>query len=128
VKYIVFLLICILSRVVSAIYYIEDPDSLRFALSVFDQFDLLSMQPHFPGYPVFCFMAKIFYVIFGNFSIVFSIIGGIAVFLIIIFVLKLLKLPLLSLEGVLTAILLFFNPMIWIMSNKYMPDLIGVGA
>lgn len=128
IKYLVFLLICILSRVVSAIYYIEDPDSLRFALSVFDQFDLQSLQPHFPGYPIFCFIAKIFFIILGNFSIVFSIIGGISVYVIIIYVLKLLKIPLLSLEGVLTAIFIFFNPMIWIMSNKYMPDLAGVAV
>lgn len=128
VKYIVFLLICILSRVISAIYYIEDPDSLRFALCVFDEFDLQLLQPHFPGYPIFCFIAKIFYVIFGNFSIVFSVIGGISVYLLIVSVLKMLKVPLFSLEGALIAILIFFNPMIWLMSNKYMPDLAGTAV
>lgn len=128
VKYTVFLLICILSRVISAIYYIEDPDSLRFALCVFDRFDLKMLQPHFPGYPIFCFVAKIFYFIFGNFSIVFSMIGGISVYILIVSVLKILKLPLFSLEGVLIAILIFFNPMIWLMSNKFMPDLAGAAV
>ncbi|MFN3403751.1 MAG: hypothetical protein ACK40G_06625 [Cytophagaceae bacterium] len=123
----ILILLCILSRVISSIYYIEDPDSLRFALSILN-YDITNFQPHFPGYPVFVFLVKGLYIITGNFSIAFSIIGGFAVFLIIYFLNKLLKVPLASLEGFLVALFVFFNPMIWLMSNRYMPDLTGLAV
>jgi hypothetical protein len=127
-QYLVLLIICVFSRLISTIYYIEDPDSLRFALAVFDQYDLASLQPHFPGYPVFCFIAKALYFLTGNFSISFSIIGGVSLFFIIYYLLRLLSLPLLSLEGILVTLFIFFNPMIWIMSNRFMPDLAGLAV
>ena len=43
-----------LSDCFSTIYYIEDLDSLRFALSMID-YDVAKLQPHFPAYPVFLF-------------------------------------------------------------------------
>ena len=42
---------CVLTRIASTIYYIEDADSLRFALGILD-YDVVKYQPHFPGYPV----------------------------------------------------------------------------
>jgi len=57
-EWIILLAVCMGSRLWSAIYYIEDPDSLRFALGVID-FDVVRIQPHFPAYPVFCFFAKL---------------------------------------------------------------------
>ena len=67
------LLICIFSRALSSIYYIEDIDSLRFALSI-KEFDIVKLQPHFPGYPVFCFLVKAIHFIIGNMGISFSIV------------------------------------------------------
>jgi len=40
---------CMASRLATTITYIEDPDSLRFALSVADSYDVAALQPHFPG-------------------------------------------------------------------------------
>ena len=51
---------CVVTRIASTIYYIEDADSLRFALGILD-YDVVKYQPHFPGYPVYCFLVKIFY-------------------------------------------------------------------
>ena len=76
------LLLCIFSRVFSSIYYIEDIDSLRFALSI-KEFDILKLQPHFPGYPVFCFLIKIIHLVIGNMGISFSVVGGASTFFII---------------------------------------------
>ena len=70
---------CFISRMASTIYYIEDIDSLRFALSLYD-YSLENLQPHFPGYPVFCFFAKILYLIMPSMGISFSIIGAISTF------------------------------------------------
>ncbi|HEX8545498.1 MAG TPA: hypothetical protein VF691_00975 [Cytophagaceae bacterium] len=107
------------------INYIEDPDSLLFTLGVIN-FDISAFHPHFPSYPVFCCLAKMCYYVTDRFSVAFSILGGSSLFIIIVYALKILSVPLKSLEGGLTAALLFFNPMIWVMSNKFMPDLLGV--
>ena len=80
-------LICILSRVMSSVYYIEDIDSLRFALSI-KEFDIVKLQPHFPGYPIFCFLVKFLHFVIGNMGISFSIIGGTSIFFIIYYLLR----------------------------------------
>ena len=116
---------CLASRALTTIYYIEDTDSLRFALSITD-YDITKMQPHFPGYPVYCFLAKTIYFFTKSFAITFSILGGVAVFFIIYFILKILKINLESVSGLLLSGIVFFNPFIWLMSNRYMPDLFGL--
>ena len=115
---------CLFSRIVTSIYYIEDIDSLRFALSLYD-YNLSNLQPHFPGYPVFCFFAIIFYAIIPSMGISFSIIGGISTFVIIYFCLRLGNTDIKSPEGFVMSMIIFFNPMIWLMGNRYMPDLMG---
>ncbi|HEY8402768.1 MAG TPA: hypothetical protein VIK89_15975 [Cytophagaceae bacterium] len=123
--HIIVFLVCIISRIATAVYHVEDPESMHFALSILD-YDLTQAQPDFPGYPVFCFIVKLLYLITGSIAVSFALVGGVATYLIIYYSLQLLKVPLLSFEGGLTALLLFFNPMIWIMSNRYMSDLLGV--
>ena len=110
----------------SSIYYIEDIDSLRFALSIFDEFDLERLQPHFPGYPVFCFLGSTIYLITGSLANTFSIIGALSTFIIIYFSLLIANHKRNSLEYYLLILLIFFNPMILLMSNRYMPDLMGL--
>ena len=116
---------CLFSRILTTIYYIEDTDSLRFALSITD-YDITKLQPHFPGYPIYCFLAKILYFFTKSFAVTFSILGGVAVFCIIYFLLKILKINLESVPGLLLSGIVFFNPLIWLMSNRYMPDLFGL--
>ena len=41
------LFLCILSRLITSIFYIEDIDSLRFALAIQD-YSIINLQPHFP--------------------------------------------------------------------------------
>ena len=112
------------SRLVSSINYIEYIDSLRFALSLYE-YSISNLQPHFPGYPVFCFFVKIMYSVFENMGIAFSIIGGISTFAVIYFSLKITSTEIISLDGAFLSFIVFFNPMMWIMSNRYMPDLMG---
>ena len=107
---------CFISRMASTIYYIEDIDSLRFALSLYD-YSLENLQPHFPGYPVFCFFAKILYLIMPSTGISFSIIGSISTFAIIYFSLHLGNTEIKSPEGAFMSFVIFFNPMIWLMGN-----------
>ena len=117
--------VCLLSRVATSIFHIEDIDSLRFALSL-HEFNVSKMQPHFPGYPVFIVIAKGLYFITKSMGITFSIIGGLSLFVLIIFTLKLFYLKLNSVQGLLCTSLLFLNPFLWLMSNRFMPDLLGL--
>ena len=122
---IILILVCIISRMLTIVYYIEDIDSLRFALSILD-YDLSKLQPHFPGYPVFCFIVKMFHDLIDNMGIVFSLVGGVSVSLIIYYLLRFYNTNLKSSEGTFIFMIIFFNPLFWIMSNRYMPDLMGL--
>ena len=110
----------------SSIYYIEDIDSLRFGLSIFNEYNLNLLQPHFPGYPVFCFLGSIIYSFVGSLAYTFSIIGGVSSFIIIYFSSLLTNFKKYSIEYYFLIFLLFLNPMVWIMGNRYMPDLMGL--
>ena len=117
---------CIISRCLTSIFYIEDIDSLRFYLSGID-YNVIDGRPHFPGYPVYCFILKLTYIITGSIEYSFSIIGGFSIFLIIYFTNKLYYLFSKKNNYVLIFIL-FFNPLLWIMSNRFMPDILGLAC
>jgi len=116
--------ICVLSRAITSIYYIEDIDSLRFALGIQD-YSIINLQPHFPGYPIFIFFAKIVFFFSNSLGITFSIMGGISIFIIIHFTCKLARIELNSPAGIFCSAIIFFNPLLWILSNRYMPDIFG---
>ena len=122
---IVFIL-CVGSRLLTTIYYIEDLDSLRFALSMID-YDVAKLQPHFPAYPVFCFVGKLIYAITGRYAPAFSLIGGVSIFLTIFFLFKIAEIRNTSSVGLIAIFVLVANPLLWLMGNRYMPDAMGVG-
>ncbi len=117
-------ILCVISRLITSINYLEDIDSMRFALSLFD-YDILELRPHFPGYPIFCFFAKIIYFLTGSVQITFSIIGGIATFLIIYYSNLIYELITKKKSSYL-SVLIFLNPLIWNLGNRYMLDLFGL--
>lgn len=117
---------CLGSRLATTITYVEDPDSLRFALSVADEYNVAALQPHFPGYPVFWFVTELFAVPTGRFSVSFSIVGGLATLGLIWALLRLFHIPLRSPRGLALSNVVLFNPLLWLMGNRYMPDLLGV--
>ena len=118
---------CIGSRLLSTIYYIEDLDSLRFALSIVD-YNVAKLQPHFPAYPVFCWITKLFYAVIRRYALAFSLVGGLSTFCTIFFTLKIAKIPVTTLLGKITIFVVFMNPLLWLMSNRYMPDTMGVAC
>lgn len=125
--YLVLLLLVVASRVATTIYYLEDTDSLRFALSVAD-YSVAELRPHFPGYPVFSFLAKALTALTGSYAVAFSLIGAVATFGIIYYLQRLLRVGPGEPLGILVAALVLFNPMIWLLSNRYMPDLLGAAC
>ena len=126
-KFLFFLfLICLFTRVSSSINYFEDIDSLRFGLSA-SEFNILESRPHFPGYAVFCFLLRTIFEIINNIGISFSIIGGVSLFMIIYFSQKIIDI-FHDLNKIFFTILILFNPFLWLMGNRYMPDLLGVAS
>ncbi|MBH49169.1 MAG: hypothetical protein CMG69_00235 [Candidatus Marinimicrobia bacterium] len=123
-SYSILFVACVISRIATSIYYIEDIDSLRFYLSL-DDYNLSRLQPHFPGYPVFCFIATLLFLIIDSKGATFSLIGAVSVFVIIYYILKISKIKINNRVGIFCSFLIFFNPLIWLMSNRYMPDLMG---
>lgn len=118
---------CIVTRLISTVYYIEDIDSLRFALSIID-YDVAKLQPHFPAYPVFCLVAKLLYFVIRRYALAFSLIGGLSTFLIIFFTLKIARIAVNTILGKLTIIVIFLTPLLWLMGNRYMPDAMGIAC
>ena len=51
--------------------------------------------------------------------------GGISIFIIIHFTCKLARIELNSPAGLFCSAIIFFNPLLWILSNRYMPDIFG---
>ena len=121
------LVTCIGSRALTSIFYIEDIDSLRFALSLND-YDISNLQPHFPGYLVHHIIIKPIYFLTLNTGLSFSIIGGFSVYICIVYILKFFSISLKSKEGIFISFFIFFNPLIWLMSNRYMPDIAGLAV
>ena len=119
------LITCVLSRIITSIFYIEDIDSLRFALSLID-YDISKLQPHFPGYYVHHIIIKPIYLLISNTGLTFSIMGGLSVYICILFSLKIFSVSLNSQKGFFITLFIFFNPLIWLMSNRYMPDILGL--
>ncbi|MEO0557722.1 MAG: hypothetical protein AAF170_06000 [Bacteroidota bacterium] len=114
------------SRFATAIGYIEDPDSLRFALSVADMYSVVALQPHFPGYPVFWAVAKPLAVLTGSIAAAFTLVGVLATLGLVWAGLGLLRTPLVSRLGVAWAIAVLVCPLVWLMATRYMPDLLGL--
>jgi 4-amino-4-deoxy-L-arabinose transferase-like glycosyltransferase len=121
------LALCLLARLLTTIHHIEDADSLRFALAMID-FDVTKLQPQFPGYPVFCFFARLLYALSGSYATAFSILGGAGLFVIVHYSLALLKWRFSETRGFLLAVVLAFNPMLWLLGNRYMTDLSGAAC
>lgn len=117
---------CVGSRIATGIYYVEDPDSLRFALAVVDGFSVAELQPHFPGYPVYWVVCRIGYLVTGSLGATFALVGGAATFALCAALLRMLNWRLTSARGVVLVGLVGVNPLLWLMGTRYMPDLSGL--
>ena len=121
---IILLFICVFSRIISSIFYFEDIDSLRFGLSA-SKFSILESRPHFPGYAVYCFILQTINKFIANIGLSFSFIGGLSIFIIIFYAIKIHNIYT-NFNTLPLAIILFINPIMWLMSNRYMPDILGL--
>ena len=113
------------TRFATTVYHIEDIDSLRFAMSAIE-FDVLNNKPHFPGYPLFVVMLQCIHRLCNSVALSFSFLGVIATTGLWYALAELAKL--FRIQGAFRVmfILLVCNPLIWVMGNRYMPDLMGL--
>ncbi len=123
--YLFILLLTILFGVFNTIYYFEDIDSLRFATGIKYGYDISKMQPHFPGYPIFHFLASTIYLLTNNLGLTFSLIGSISLFIMITSTINIINSKSL-LNNLLITLIILFNPLFSLMSTRYMPDLFGL--
>lgn len=122
----VWLLLILISRYVTHILYIEDIDSLRFALSTVE-YDLTKFQPHFPAYPVYCFITKLVYWCTHSVSFAHYVSGVIGMMLVFIGTRTLYTLITNKYSTWIIDVLIICSPLIWLMSNRFMPDIMGLG-
>ena len=108
---------------VFSINYIEDPDSMRFALALQD-YDLTLLQPHFPGYPVFCALAKVLYLPLHHLGATFACIGGASLYLVFALLRRLFNIQDNAQETLLFVFVLF-QPLTLVMATRFMPDMAG---
>jgi hypothetical protein len=120
-------LLCLISRIVTSLYYVEDVENLRYVLGVMN-FDLALSHTDAIVAPLFFMLTKGVAFITGNVPVAFSVMGALGVFLLIYFLLNILQVPLVSLEGGLTAFLIFFSQALWLSSNRYLPDVLAVSG
>tara|TARA_Y100001970_G_C14251251_1_gene872072 strand:+ start:3269 stop:4663 length:1395 start_codon:yes stop_codon:yes gene_type:complete len=123
--YLIIFFVTLISGIFNSIYYFEDIDSLRFATGIKYGYDIVKMQPHFPGYPVFHFIASIIYFFTSNLGITFAIIGSLSIFIIIISIINMINSKSLF-TNIVIALIILLNPLFSIMATRYMPDLLGV--
>lgn len=123
----------VVTRIATSLYYIADPDSLRFALAALD-FDPMNAQPHFPLYPVFVFISQVSSFMMGSFARGFALIGAVSGFVLTLssfWILNWFRWDSredfqMQAKHWLLSLLIMMNPMIWLMSTRYMPDLLGL--
>ncbi len=118
-------LLCVGSRLLTAIFYLEDIDSMRFAMAAVE-YDVLHNKPHFPGYPIFCLMLSGFHNMLNSVALSFALSGGLATFSLILAMVSLTRLIDCRRLTSSIIVLILFNPFFWLMSNRYMPDLFGL--
>ena len=113
------------TRLITSINYAEDIDSLRFALATQFDYNILEQRPHFPGYPIFVFLAKFIYFFIQSIQHTFSIIGALSITILIYFTRKIANILYFD-KNYILIFFIFFNPFFWILSNRYMSDLFGL--
>jgi 4-amino-4-deoxy-L-arabinose transferase-like glycosyltransferase len=112
-------------KLIFKVDYLEDYDAIDFAFGL-KEFDLSSYKPHFPGYPVYIFVARVFHYFFKDDTL--SLIslniffGSLCVVYVYLITLKLFDKG----TALLSALIFIANPAISILSNSANSDVLGL--
>lgn len=117
--------VCLLLRFFFAGKYLENEDSINFALGLHD-YDISLLQPHFPGYPVYIFISSLFFKLFHN-DVTALVMPGVLFGSLTIFPLSFISRRLFTEETtILAAILYVINPLCWLQSERPASDATGL--
>jgi len=118
------LALALVTRILMTVNHPQGWDSVDFALGV-EKYDLLSMQPHFPGYPVYILIGKGFNSLTGDPLLSLSLAGAVFGALTIIPFYGIARILLGRDFGLWVALALAVSPLHWLLSEQAMSD--GVG-
>jgi len=114
-----------LLRFMFGIGYAEEVDSVRFLLAL-DDFDVVAHRPHFPGYPVFVVLGKLFYWISGDPVLALSTLCALCGGLLPLPVAAFARSTLGARAGLWVGALVALNPLLWLYSTKLLSDMPGL--
>ncbi|OOP56437.1 MAG: hypothetical protein AYP45_09140 [Candidatus Brocadia carolinensis] len=118
-------LACFFLRLCFTGKYLDSCDSIDFALGLQD-YDLSQFQPHFPGYPVYIFISRLFFKVFRD-DVWALTMPGVLFGSLTIFPLSLLAKHLFSEKiAILTALFYLLNPLCWLQSERPTSDTMGL--
>lgn len=117
--------ICLLTRLCFIGRYLDSYDSVNFALGLHD-YDLSLLQPHFPGYPAYMFLAWLFFKLFHH-EIWALILPGVLFSSLTVYPLSFLARLLFSERvAILTAVFYLLNPLCWLQAERPTSDAMGL--
>lgn len=118
-------LICLLMRFCFMGRYLDSCDSVNFALGLRD-YDLSLLQPHFPGYPVYIFLSRVFFKLFHHEVWALAMPGVLLGSLTVYPLYFLARLLLSEKVAVLTVVFYIINPLCWLQAERPASDAMGV--
>ncbi len=117
--------ICLLTRLCFIGKYLDSCDGVDFALGLRD-YDLSLHQPHFPGYPVYLFVSRLFYEVFRHEALSLSIpgalFGSLAVYPIALLARRLFS----EKTAILSTVFYLVNPLCWLQAERPASDAMGL--
>ncbi|MFO0793004.1 MAG: glycosyltransferase family 39 protein [Candidatus Brocadiaceae bacterium] len=117
--------LCLLTRIFFTGRYLDCYDSIDFAFGLHD-YDLSLLQPHFPGYPVYLFISRLFFPWFNNdvpsLGAPGVLFGSLTVYPLSLFVRRLFS----ERVALLTTILYVVNPLCWLQAERPTSDAMGL--
>ncbi len=120
----ILIIFVLLSRLIFLSHWLEDWDSVQFALAIHD-FSVLDHQPHPPGYPLYVLMGKLIYFFIRDDLLSLVSLSVIFSSLAVVLLYKLTKHMFDTKTAILASIMLMFIPIFWIFSELPLSNIPG---
>lgn len=118
-------LFCLVSRTLFAGHYLEGWDSVNFALGL-RTFDITAGQPHFPGYPIYIFFARILLKVIGDDALALTLTGAFFGSLALLPFYALARKMFSTSVAILASLLFLVDPLLWLQAEKAYSDACGL--
>lgn len=112
-------------RILLRTVWLEDWDSVQFALSLHD-FSLKDHQPHAPGYPLYVLIGKLFYLFLQNDTLALTTVSAVFGSLSLLPIYFLTKKMFDTTTALLASLIFIFTPVEWILSEVALTNITGL--